>query len=227
MNPYIKKVIFISLIILACFFIFFFWKDYFTFSTLNSYKNILKDYYLASPLKFIMLYFFSYILATGLSLPGTALLTLSSGFLFGTVKGTIIVVLASNIGALIAFFISRYLIKDLIFKFFFKKKKLLNTILKNTTADGAYYLFTLRLIPSIPFFIVNIFMGLTGIKAHVFFLVSVVGMFPATLLYVNAGTHISQLESTKDIISFPILISFALLGVFPILIKKILQKKDL
>ncbi|ABA57108.1 Pyruvate/2-oxoglutarate dehydrogenase complex dihydrolipoamide dehydrogenase (E3) component-like enzyme [Nitrosococcus oceani ATCC 19707] len=160
-----------------------------------------------------------YVLVTALSLPGAAVMTLAAGALFGLLWGTIIVSFASTVGATLAFLISRYLLHDTVQKRFGDRLKPINEGIKK---DGAFYLFTLRLVPVFPFFLINLLMGLTPIRALTFFWVSQVGMLAGTLVYVNAGTQLAQLDSLSGILSPSLLLSFALLGVFPLLAKKLL-----
>ena len=152
-----------------------------------------------------------------MSLPGATILTLLGGALFGLIKGGLLVSFASTIGATLAFLASRYLLKDSIQSKFGDKLKVINEGVKK---EGGFYLFTMRLIPAFPFFLVNLVMGLTPIKTLTFFLVSQVGMLPGTLVYVNAGTQLAQLESLSGILSPKLIASFALLGVFPLVAKK-------
>ncbi len=161
-----------------------------------------------------------YVLVTALSLPGAAVMTLAAGTLFGLFWGTLIVSFASSIGATLAFLIARYLLKDVVEKRFGDR---LLSINENMRKDGAFYLFTLRLVPVFPFFLINVLMGLTPIRAVTYYWVSQLGMLPGTLVYVNAGTQLAQLDGLSGILSPSLLLSFALLGVFPLLAKKLLS----
>jgi pyruvate/2-oxoglutarate dehydrogenase complex dihydrolipoamide dehydrogenase (E3) component/uncharacterized membrane protein YdjX (TVP38/TMEM64 family) len=158
-----------------------------------------------------------YIISTALSLPGAAWLTLLAGALFGLVSGTIIVSFASTIGATLAFTISRLLLRDWVQNKFGGYLKSFNAGIKK---DGGFYLFTLRLIPAFPFFVINLVMGLTPMKTFQFFWVSQLGMLAGTVVYVNAGTQLAQIESLKGILSPGLLLSFVLLGIFPLVAKK-------
>ena len=160
-----------------------------------------------------------YIISTALSLPGAAWLTLLAGALFGLVTGTIIVSFASTIGATLAFTISRLLLRDWVQSKFGSYLKSFNAGIEK---DGGFYLFTLRLIPAFPFFVINLVMGLTPMKTFQFFWVSQIGMLAGTAVFVNAGTQLAQIESLKGILSPGLLFSFVLLGIFPILTKKLL-----
>tara|TARA_B110000503_G_scaffold27236_3_gene43284 strand:+ start:3176 stop:5449 length:2274 start_codon:yes stop_codon:yes gene_type:complete len=160
-----------------------------------------------------------YVLVTALSLPGAVVMTLAAGALFGLFWGTVIVSFASSIGATMAFLVSRYLLNDAVQNRFSDRLKPINEGIKK---DGAFYLFTLRLVPVFPFFLINLLMGLTPIRAVTFYWVSQVGMLAGTLVYVNAGTQLAQLDSLSGILSPSLLLSFVLLGLFPLLANKIL-----
>lgn len=168
----------------------------------------------------IAVYGLIYIAVTGLSLPGAAILTLAGGAIFGLFWGTVIVSFASTIGATLAFLAARFLFKDSIQAKFGDR---LHAINDGIARDGAFYLFTLRLVPLFPFFVINLLMGLTSIKVRTFYWVSQVGMLAGTLVYVNAGTQLGKLESLSGILSPPLVGSFVLLGVFPLMAKKALQ----
>lgn len=161
-----------------------------------------------------------YILITALSLPGALIMSLGGGALFGLWLGFLLVSFASTVGATLAFLGARFLFKDAIQKGFGEK---LTAINKGIKQDGAFYLFTLRLVPVFPFFIINLVMGLTPIRTAVFYPVSQIGMVPGTLVYVNAGTQLGKIESASGILSPGLLFSFALLGVFPLLAKKVIE----
>ena len=161
-----------------------------------------------------------YILVTALSLPGATIMTLAAGALFGFMWGTIIVSFASTMGATLAFLVSRYLLRDMIQNKFGDRLQAINSGFER---EGAFYLFTLRLVPLFPFFVINLLMGLTTIRTWTFYWISQVGMFAATMVYVNAGTQLAQLESVSGILSPTLLASFALLGVFPLMIKRVLD----
>tara|TARA_Y100001949_G_scaffold176667_1_gene191420 strand:+ start:10053 stop:12293 length:2241 start_codon:yes stop_codon:yes gene_type:complete len=173
----------------------------------------------AEPILTAGLFLLAYVLVTALSLPGAAVMTLAAGALFGLSWGTLIVSFASSIGATLAFLASRYVLRDSVQARFGDRLQAINEGMRK---DGAFYLFTLRLVPVFPFFLINLLMGLTPIKAVTFYLVSQVGMFAGTIVYVNAGTQLAQLDSLSGILSPSLLLSFALLGVFPLIARKIL-----
>ncbi len=166
----------------------------------------------AHPILAVGGFFLLYVLVTGLSIPGAAILTLIAGALFGLVTGLIVVSFASSIGATLSFLGARYLLRDWVQAKFGER---LNAIDDGLAKDGAFYLFTLRLIPLFPFFVVNLLMGLTRIRTWTYYWVSQIGMLLGTLVYVNAGTQISQIQSTKGLLSPTLLASFVALGLMP------------
>jgi uncharacterized membrane protein YdjX (TVP38/TMEM64 family) len=174
----------------------------------------------ANPLLYIGGFFLLYVAVTGLSIPGAAIMSLVAGALFGVVLGTIIVSFASTIGATLAFLSSRYLLRDWVQGKFGTR---LRAIDDGLAKDGAFYLFTLRLIPVFPFFVINLAMGLTRIKTWTFFWVSQLGMLAATVVFVNAGTQISRIESTAGLLSPMLIASFVALAFFPWVAKAIVS----
>jgi pyruvate/2-oxoglutarate dehydrogenase complex dihydrolipoamide dehydrogenase (E3) component/uncharacterized membrane protein YdjX (TVP38/TMEM64 family) len=173
------------------------------------------------PLLLIGGFFLFYVAVTALSLPGAAIMTLAAGAIFGLWEGTLIVSFASAIGASLAFLSSRYLLRDWVKARFGKR---VGAIDRGIAKDGAFYLLTLRLIPVFPFFLVNLAMGLTAMRLGPFYLVSQVGMLPATLVYVNAGTQLARIDSTSDILSPALIGSFVLLGLFPLVAKSLVNR---
>ena len=166
----------------------------------------------ANPALYIAGFFLLYVAVTGLSIPGAAIMSLVAGALFGVVLGTLIVSFASTMGATLAFLSSRYLLRDWVQGKFGERLRAVDDGLEK---DGAFYLFTLRLIPVFPFFVINLLMGLTRIKTGTFFWVSQIGMLPATIVFVNAGTQISRIESTAGLLSPTLIASFVALAFFP------------
>ncbi|KLN63106.1 TVP38/TMEM64 family protein [Vibrio sp. VPAP30] len=166
-------------------------------------------------------YFLAYIAITAFSIPGAAVVTLLGAALFGFWTSLLLVSFASTIGATLAFLSSRYLLRDWVQSKFGEK---LNAINQGVEKDGAFYLFSLRLIPVFPFFLINLLMGLTPIATVRFYLVSQLGMLPGTAVYLNAGTQLAQIESLSGIVSPTVLASFALLGLFPVIAKWIMAK---
>lgn len=166
----------------------------------------------ANPALYIAGFFALYVAVTGLSIPGAAIMSLVAGALFGVVIGTVIVSFASTMGATLAFLSARYLLRDWVQARFGERLRAIDDGLEK---DGAFYLFTLRLIPIFPFFVINLVMGLTRIKTSTFFWVSQLGMLPATIVFVNAGTQISRIESTAGLLSPTLIASFVALAFFP------------
>ena len=166
----------------------------------------------ANPVLYIAGFFILYVAVTGLSIPGAAIMTLIAGALFGVMVGTIIVSFASTLGATLAFLSARFVLREWVQGKFGER---LRAIDEGLEKDGAFYLFTLRLIPVFPFFVINLLMGLTRIKTGTFFWVSQLGMLPATIVFVNAGTQISRIESTAGLLSPMLIASFVALALFP------------
>ena len=184
---------------------------------LQSQRSRLHDLFAAHPWRVGAAFFAVYVAVTGLSLPGAAVLTLVAGAIFGLGWGTVIASFASTLGASLAFLLARYLARDAVRRRF---GGALDRIDGGVRKDGAFYLFTLRLVPVFPFFIINLAMGLTSMRVIVFALVSQAGMLPGTLVYVNAGTRLGEIESLAGILSPALWLSFLLLGVFPLAAKK-------
>ena len=167
----------------------------------------------------ILIYFLIYVIAASLSLPGAVILTIAGGALFGLLTGTLIVSFASTIGATLACFVARFLLRDWV------QGKFGDRILKineGIEKEGAFYLFALRLIPVFPFWIINLVMGLTKMPLWRFYWVSQLGMLIGTIVYVNAGKELAKIDSLKGIVSPSLITSFVLLGFFPIAVKRLL-----
>src|SRR5688572_12589435 len=190
--------------------------SYLTLETLKAQRDDLALMLEQRPLLLILLFFLFYVAVTALSLPGAAIMTLAAGAIFGLLLGTLIVSFASAIGASLAFLSSRYVLRDWVKARFGKRVAAID---RGIAKDGPFYLFTLRLIPAFPFFLVNLAMGLTAMRLLPFFLVSMIGMLAGTILYVNAGTQLAAIESSRDIFSPALLGSFVLLGLFPLAAK--------
>jgi uncharacterized membrane protein YdjX (TVP38/TMEM64 family) len=162
-----------------------------------------------------------YVSAAALSVPGALVLTLAGGAIFGLLWGAVLVSFASSLGATLAFLASRFLLRDAIQARYGEK---LRTVNDGVRRDGAFYLFTLRLIPVIPFFVVNVVMALTPLPARTFYWVSQLGMLPATLIFVNAGTELAKIASPGDILSPVLIASLVLIGLFPLIARKIVER---
>ena len=169
---------------------------------------------------FVSAFFIFYVFCATLNIPGAALLTLIAGFLFDFFLGSLIVSIGATIGATFAFLISRFLLKDFIQEKFPSRLQKVN---RGFEKNGAFYLFSLRLIPIFPFFAVNLFMGLTPISVKNFFVVSFLGILPGTVVYVNAGKQISNIKSPLEIFSPMIILSFLILACLPWIIKFLLR----
>ena len=193
---------------------------FFSLDALKQQQAALDSFYQQKPLLMLAVFFLVYVAVAALSLPGAVILTLAAGALFGLFTGLVLVSFASSIGATLAFLASRFLFRDSIQRRFGGQ---LDTFNKNIDRDGAFYLFTVRLVPIFPFFLVNLVMGLTKLKTGVFYLVSQIGMLAGTLVFVNAGTQLAQIDSVQGILSPALLFSFALLGIFPLVAKKMLD----
>ena len=223
MNKKVLK-IFIFVLIFLIFFIMLKFSgldSYLTLDSLKENQKKLQEFYSHSPLTTVLVFSLIYIISVAISFPGASILSLAAGGLFGFWNGLIIVSLSSTIGATIAFLVSRFLFKDFLQNRFNEKFIKINAGMKE---KGNMYLFTLRLIPVIPFFLINILMGLTSIKIISYFWISLLGMLPGTVIYINAGTELAKIQSTKDIFSVPILISLTLLGIFPMIISKLFNR---
>lgn len=219
MNP--KKIVLLIAIVsaIASFFLFDL-QRYFDLSFLQEQKDNLLSYTDSSPWLSAAIYFTVYVVVTALSLPAAAVITLAGGALFGTLWGTLLVSFASTLGATLAFLMARSVFRDSVEARFASTLKKINA---GVEREGVLYLFGLRLVPVFPFFAVNLLMGLTQMPVRRFFLVSQIGMLPGTLVYVNAGTQLSQIQSLGDIASPGVIFSFALLGIFPLIAKRLLS----
>ena len=216
----IKKLLLANLIAIVLILLLFFdVHHYLSLEYLKSSKDKLNVYYQDNPLLVLGTYFVIYLTSTAFSLPGAAVLSLAGGALFGLTVGTLVVSFASTIGATLAMLIARVLLRDWVKNRFASQ---MTTINSGMIKEGAFYLFTLRLLPVVPFFVINLVMGLTPLRTVTFFWVSQLGMLPATLVYVNAGSELGKIQSIDDILSPQLIISFVLLGIFPLLVKKIL-----
>lgn len=217
-----KKKILLLFVVIGLFgaFKYFGISDYLTLEYIKENQSQFQNYYQNNQLLTILIFFTIYILTTALSIPGATILTLLGGAIFGLGTGLVIISFASSIGATLSFLLTRTLFRDSVEKKFGAKIKSLN---EGVEKEGAFYLFTLRLVPIFPFFLINLGMGLTRLKSLTFYFVSQLGMLPGTAVYVNAGVQLSQIDSLKGIVSIEVLGSFALLGIFPIIAKKFIE----
>lgn len=191
-------------------------SQYLSLESLKSHQESLNSTYQVHPVGFAISYVLIYVLSTAMSLPGATILTLAGGAIFGVRMGTVLASIGSTVGATLAFLVSRFLLRDFVQR---KFKEKIESINKGVEKEGAFYLFSLRLVPIFPFFLINLVMGLTSIRTLTFFFVSQIGMLPGTAAYVNAGTRIAEISSLKEILSPALLLSFAVIGILPILSK--------
>ncbi len=193
---------------------------YLTFEAIKAQQAAILEYYQTRVWQTVAGYFVLYVLVTGLSLPGAAVMTLIGGAIFGLLWGTVIVSFASSIGATLAFLASRFVLRDWVQQKFGHHLRAINSGIER---EGGFYLFTLRLIPAIPFFAINLAMGLTPIRTWTFYWVSQLGMLAGTIVYVNAGTQLGAIESPAGILSPGLIGAFVLLGFFPLIAKKVVD----
>lgn len=184
----------------------------FSLNALKASHDTLRQVYEDKPLYIIGIYSVTYIVMAALSLPGATVMTLAGGAMFGIWVGVPVVLISATIGATLAFWVARYILRDTVQRRFGDR---LETINNGLERDGAFYLFSLRLVPAFPFFLINLLMGLTKIRSRTFFWASLIGMFAGSSVYVNAGTHLASITSLSDILSPDLIISFTLLAIFP------------
>ncbi|TQQ54796.1 TVP38/TMEM64 family protein [Vibrio cholerae] len=196
-------------------------SQYLTLDVAKAKQAELANYIDAHLLQAALIYFVVYVLLTAFSIPGATVVTLLGAALFGFWLSLLLASFASTIGATLAFLSSRFLLRDWVQAKFADK---LQTINQGIERDGAFYLLSLRLIPIFPFFLINLVMGLTPISTWRYYWVSQLGMLPGTAVYLNAGTQLAEISSLGEIVSLPVLASFVLLGVFPIVVKWLMDK---
>ncbi len=193
---------------------------FFNLAYFKAQQDAILAFQAANPWQMVVIFFVIYVVMAALSLPGAVIMTLVAGALFGLLWGVVIVSFASSIGATLAFLVSRFLLRDVVQTRFAGKLKAIN---QGVERDGVFYLFTLRLVPLFPFFLINLLMGLTPLKTRDFYWVSQLGMLAGTVVYVNAGTQLAQLDSVGSILSPALLASFVLLGIFPWVAKSLIK----
>ncbi|ELO1825836.1 TVP38/TMEM64 family protein [Vibrio cholerae] len=217
---YKKLIIAIVLIAIAALLVTQF-SQYLTLDVAKAKQAELANYIDAHLLQAALIYFLVYVLLTAFSIPGATVVTLLGAALFGFWLSLLLASFASTIGATLAFLSSRFLLRDWVQAKFADK---LQTINQGIERDGAFYLLSLRLIPIFPFFLINLVMGLTPISTWRYYWASQLGMLPGTAVYLNAGTQLAEISSLGEIVSLPVLASFVLLGVFPIVVKWLMGK---
>lgn len=208
-----RKLLLLTLAAFIALLMFYLPPEAFSLAGLQQYHARLCAWHAQHPYLVASLFFLTYVLVTTLSLPGATLLTLLGGALFALPEGTVLVALAATCGATFAMLISRYLLRDWVGKRF---SRMMAIVDRGMERDGVRYLFALRLAPVLPFFVVNLLMGLTPISVTRYFATSLVAMLPAILVYLNAGRQLSQLRSLADILSPGMMLTFALLGLLPL-----------
>lgn len=215
-----KKIIFGAVVIVAIIaFRVFGLAGYFSLDYIKDTQRHFEVLYSENPVPVIAGYAGIYILVTSLSLPGAAVMTLAGGALFGLWTGTLVVSFASTAGATVACSVSRFLLRDWVQRRFGDKLRAVNEGLEK---EGSFYLFSLRLIPVFPFWLINLVMGLTKMPLRTFFRVSQAGMLPGTIVYVNAGRELAEVDSVAGILSPGLVLSFVALGLFPLAARKLL-----
>ncbi len=214
-----KIIVLLAAVALIAAFFLFDLGQYLSLDFLKEKHQTILAFYAQNRLLTLAGFFAAYVLVAALSLPGAAILTLAAGAIFGFLTGLVLVSFASTLGATIAFLVSRFLFRESVQAKFGNQ---LSAINRGVEEEGAFYLFTLRLIPAVPFFVINLLMGLTPIKTGIYAIVSQLGMLPGTAVFVNAGAQLSKIESLKDILSPGLIGAFVLLGIFPIVAKKII-----
>jgi len=215
------KLLFLLVFISIFWWVFDYSLSYLSFDAIQAQKADWESRYQQSPAVFAVYFFVAYVLLTGLSIPGAALMGLLSGWIFGLWYGVLLVSFASTVGATLAFLSARFILRDWIQK---KYSRVLQKINSGLEHQGKTYLLSLRLIPLFPFFLVNLLMGLTRMPVFAYMWVSQLGMLPGSLLFVNAGTQLAQIERLEDVFSIALWLSFLVLGLLPLISKNFLQR---
>ncbi|TNV22068.1 TVP38/TMEM64 family protein [Buttiauxella sp. B2] len=214
-----RKLFFAALVVIFVLFIIFLPPG--SLAALQHYQAQLSAWHHQHPLQTAVAFFVIYVVVTTLSIPGATLLTLLAGSQLGLVQGTVLVALAATCGATLAMLISRYLLRDWVQQRFAAPMSAINHGMEK---EGLYYLFALRLMPIFPFFLVNLLMGLTPVKTLRYFAVSLIGMLPAIVVYLNAGRELSKLRQLSDILSPGMIVMFILLGLLPLVSRRIVTR---
>lgn len=225
-TPLWKKLLVVALVVTAGGIGYFQFRDTLTLQHLAAQEAQLRAWQQDHPLLVYGAAYLIYVIVTGLSLPGATVLTLTCGWFFGFWRGVLLVSFASTSGATVAFLVSRFLLRDSIQQRFGERLATFNQALER---EGAFYLFMLRLIPAVPFFVINVVMGLTPIRTRTYWWVSQLGMLPGTAVYVYAGSSVPNLatlaeKGAQGILSPQLFVAFALLGIVPLVLKKVVQR---
>lgn len=213
-----KPLIVVVIVLMAIVFFHYDLERFFSLNYIKEQNTSLRQAYNQNKVSFVLEYLALYIISTALSFPGATILTLAAGAIFGLFYGTIYVTIASTLGATLAFLAARYLLRDFVQRKFHDNLIMIN---KGIAKDGAFYLFSLRVIPVVPFFVINMTMGLTEMKTWTFFWISLVGMILGTVVYVQAGTELVQITSAKGLLSPSLILLFILVGILPFFAKKL------
>jgi len=203
----------------------FFVHDLERFLTLDALRGAwveLDSYARARPAQAIAVFFVAYVALAGLSLPGVVVMALAAGAVFGALVGTVVASFASTIGATVAFLLSRLVLRDAVQRRFGQRLEAVNRAIDR---DGAFHLFALRMVPVLPFRLINLLMGLLPVRGATFYLVSQAGMLPATILYVDAGTRLAALDSSRELLSPGVIVAFSLAGLLPLGARKLAQAR--
>jgi uncharacterized membrane protein YdjX (TVP38/TMEM64 family) len=216
----IKIILLLAILSLIAAFFIFDLKQYLTLAFIKSEQHLIESHYDSQPLLVLAIFALIYIVYSSLSIPGVVILSIASGAIFGFQIGLIVSSFSFSIGSTFAFLSSRFLFRDFIQARFSDRLKIINDGIEK---DGVFYLFSLRMIPIFPYFVFNLLTGLTNIKIWTFYWVTQTGSLAAAIICVNAGTQLAKIESLKDIFTPILLISLALIGVFPLIIKKVIQ----
>ena len=196
-------------------------SEFLSLEYIKEQQQVFENYYKENPFFVISSFFIIYILLVSFSIPQAAILTILSGALFGFVLGTIIASFASSIGALFVFLIARFVLGDKLQKKYPHRFKKIN---EGIEKEGSFYLFSLRLVPVFPFFLINLLMGITKIKAYKYYAITQIGALPGTMVYVYLGTTLADLDSLQGQIPIGLIIAFTLIGVAPLVFKKALDR---
>lgn len=218
---HLKKLVVVAILaLIGGAFFYFDLSQYLSLEYLKQSQARFQELYAANRVAVIAAYMATYILIAALSLPGAGIMTVAGGGFFGLLVGTVAASVASTVGALLACLVARTLLRDWVQKKFADRLAIIN---RGVEKEGSFYLFSVRLIPLFPFFIINVVMGLTQMRLFTFCWVSQLGMLPATIVYVNAGKELAKIDSLSGILSPSLLASFVLLGLFPITVKKLMH----
>ena len=222
MNKKFFKILIVLIFIISFLSVLIFDLDQFlSFENIKKSQNSLQSLINENYLFYYVIFFIVYIVITTFALPFAAIKTIIAGALFGLIPGVLLTSFASSIGSTLCFLMSRFVLRNYVEN---KYRKYVEKVNSGIIKDGMFYLFFLRLSPIFPFFIINLIFGLTKMKAITFYIISQIGMLIGTIVFVNAGVQLAKINSISDILSFEIIIAFMLIGLMPLIIKKIIQR---